>query len=76
LTTAFAAALYLKKQNFSKKVYYIGLDGIEQELAEVNIKSFGKEHSNLQYNEDEMTQLALDPEVHNFNLLTSRLEQL
>lgn len=63
MTTAFAVALYLKQQNFSKKVYYIGLDGIAQELEEMNIKSFGKEHSNLQYNEEEMSNLTLDPEV-------------
>jgi len=63
LTSALATAMYLKKLNFSKKVYIIGVDGIEQELNEVNIKTMGREHSNKPFNEDEITKMTLDPEV-------------
>jgi phosphoglycolate phosphatase len=41
LNSSFAAAMYLSRINFTKKVYVIGQDGITDELAEVGIQSYG-----------------------------------
>lgn len=38
LTTSYLAAIYLKEQNFNKKVYVVGSTGITQELDNVDIK--------------------------------------
>lgn len=41
LSTSYAAAKYLEKRKFTKKVYLIGSSGIAQELDNVGIKHTG-----------------------------------
>jgi ribonucleotide monophosphatase NagD (HAD superfamily) len=77
LNSSFAAALYLSRLGFKKKVYVIGQDGITDELKEVGIESYGgaaDSGKSFEY-EKFAKEWKLDPEVQSTINLTSRLAQ-
>lgn len=64
ISTSYAAAKYLEKRKFNKKVYLIGSAGIAQELDNVGIKhtDLGPDIITTNYH-DMLTNFKMDPEV-------------
>ena len=61
LTSGFAAALYLKSIRFDKKVYVIGSEALKTELGDAGIAVCDLDHSVMEYREEEMSKISVDP---------------
>jgi ribonucleotide monophosphatase NagD (HAD superfamily) len=52
-----------KELFFQKKIYVIGSESLKKELRENKLNVFDQDHSELQYNEEEMSKIKVDKEI-------------
>jgi len=74
ISSSYGVAVYLKEQNFAKKAYIVGCDGIAQELKLAGVQAYEEQgnplpHNKKVFHEDEFAKPIVDPEVQCWSCL-------